>query len=313
MKLGLGESYDRVDVLPKKLRGWLDITKPASTVGVMGAYLLGSLFYFYYIGNPALIGEGFSTIVFVVVTMGFAHGASQALNMAEDAEMDRETEHKQNRPIPSGVVTEEEARTVAWFLIIAAVGRAYLTSEIFGVMVSILVFFGVFYNLDPIRAKERIISIPWQAASRGLFSFPTIWAAYGDVTSPVPWVLGVFMFFYVLGFQNSADIIDRKVDDEHGIRTFVVEYGVSGTLKIATGSTLLMIATIMMGIELGLIPMRFIWMVAIIPFCLVMLHYMREKPHAVSDKTGNHPAWLWFYGGMMLCVAIPLIVEVTIK
>jgi len=48
-----------------------------------------------------------------------------------------------------------------------AVGRAYLVNSTFGVGVSVLVLMGVFYNLAPIRAKERIISIPWQAVSRG--------------------------------------------------------------------------------------------------------------------------------------------------
>jgi len=115
MKLGLGDSYSNVSVLTPKMRAYLDLTKPASTLGVMGLALMVSLFYFFHTGSPELIREEFTTVVYVVVTLGLAHGASQALNMAEDAEMDSNTEHKKNRPIPSGVITEEEARTLAWF------------------------------------------------------------------------------------------------------------------------------------------------------------------------------------------------------
>jgi len=307
MKLGLGESYDNVSVLTPKMRAYLDITKPASTLGVMGLALMASLFYFLYMGEMASLGDRLRDVVFVVVTLGFAHGGSQALNMAEDAEMDSDTEHKQNRPIPSGVITEEEARTLAWFLLVAAIARAFMVDSTFGVGVATLSLMGVFYNLSPIRAKERIISIPWQAVSRGLLSFPVVWAAYGRVTNPAPWVLGVFMFFYVFGFQNSADIIDRYADAKYGIRTFVVEFGVKETATIALGSMFMMMATVAIGIEVGFIPDTMVSLLLIIPFCLVMWYHMRFNPHYISEKTGNHPAWLWFYVGMVLCALIPVL------
>lgn len=312
MKLGLGDSYDNTSVLPKKARAYIDITKPASTVGVAGGFLIGLIFYYFYTGQPQQITQDISTIVFASVTMGLAHGASQAMNMAEDAEMDRDTPHKQNRPIPSGIITEEEARTLAWFALMAAVGRAFLTGDQFGVMVTILALFGVFYNLSPIRAKERVISIPWQAVSRGLLMFPAIWAVNGEIMSPTPWVLGVFMFFYVFGFQNSADIIDRDVDEEYGIKTFAVMYGVKGIAVIASGATLLMLSTVLLSVEFGLLEPKLLSLLSIIPFCMIMIYHMYFNSDSVSESTGNHPAWLWFYGGMLCIVALPLATEIIL-
>lgn len=310
MKTGLGQPYEKVSVLTPKIRGYIDLTKPASSLGVGGGYFLGSLFYFYLYGDAHLIESKLISIIYVSVTVLLAHGASQAMNMAEDAEMDKRTKHKKTRPIPSGVVTEEEARSLAWILVAFALGRAYLVSSMFGVFVSILVMAGIFYNLSPIRAKERIISIPWQAASRGLFMFPTIWAAYGDPFQPTPWVLGLFMFFYVLGFQNSADIIDRKVDEEYGIRTFVVEFGVKNTVIIALGSTIAMYIVLLGSISIGYLPERMLAMLITLPFAMYMLMSMWREPYKVSETTGNHPAWLWFYLGMVLNVAVPLGVEI---
>ena len=312
MKWGLGESYEKVDVLPKKVRAYGDITKPASTLGVGGAYLLASLFYFYYAGVPELIPDNITNIILVVGCVSLAHGASQAMNMAEDAEMDRMTPHKQNRPIPSGIITEEEARSVSWLCTGLALSGSYIINTAFGVMMTILIFFGVFYNLSPLRAKERIISIPWQAASRGLLAFPTIFAAYGDVFAPEAWALGLFMFFYVMGFQNSADIIDRKVDRDYGIKTFVVVFGVRGTVMITVASLALMMAVLGLSIKVGALPERFLWMSLIFPFCAYMSYSMYSNPYTVSDRTGNHPAWLWFYLGMVLTVAIPLVMEIAL-
>lgn len=312
MKYGLGQSYERVEYLPEKIRAYIDLTKPASSVGVGAGYFIASIFFFAYVGGRGSLAEmvpKLPSMIMVSLVVFLAHSASQSMNMAEDAEMDRNTEHKQNRPIPSGVVEEEEARALSWVLVFIALAFGYLIRWQFGVMVSILLFFGIFYNLDPIRAKERIISIPWQAASRGLLSFPGVWAAYGDPFAPEAWILGLFMFFYVLGYQNSADIIDRHVDAEYGIRTFVVEWGVRNTAIIAASSTAMMFATIIGGVSYGVLEPRFLWMLGIIPFCLYMLYTMWHKPYMVSDTTGNHPAWLWFYAGMVLSVSIPAAVE----
>ena len=308
MKLGLGHSYDKVRFLNRKSRGYIDLTKPASSVAVAVGYLLASLFYYYYYGIESQILTDLNIILAVSLSIFLAHSASQSMNMAEDAEMDRETPHKQNRPIPAGIVTEDEARAVAWLGSGWALSLAFVVSWQFGIMVATLLFFGIFYNLDPIRAKERIISIPWQAASRGLLSFPAVWVAYGDIWAWEPWVLGVFMFFYVMGFQNSADIIDAPVDAEYGIRTFVVEFGVNGTMRIAAMCTGAMLVVLGFSVTAGLVPEGFIWMLLIIPFCIVMLYYMWSRPYQVSSLTGNHPSWLWFYIGVVLCVAIPLAV-----
>lgn len=310
MKWGLGEPYEKV-LFSKKARAYVDITKPASTLGAMGAITLASLFFFYYTDQQHLIVENLSAILTVVVTVGLTHGASQAMNMAEDAEMDRQTEHKQNRPIPSGIIEEEDARSVSWMCSGLAIGLSFTVNSIYGSFILVLTFFGIFYNLDPIRAKERIISIPWQAMSRGLLSFPAVWAAYGNPLDPTAWVLSLFMFFYVLGFQNSADIIDKDVDEQHGIRTFVVEFGVRRTVLIAFGCTMMMVSVIALGTVLDLIPPSMYSLLLIVPFCLIMAKEMWENPYNVSEKTGNHPAWMWFYIGMVLCVAIPLTTEIV--
>jgi len=311
MKWGLGESYSNTSVIPERIRAYLDLTKPASSLGVSIAFLFGSLFYFYYYNISGQIGNRLSDIVFATITVALAHGASQALNMAEDAEMDAQTEHKKTRPIPSGLVSVDEARTIAWILILISIWRSYTVSTQFGAMITLTVFLGVFYNLGPIRAKERWISIPWQSVSRGLLMFPVIWSAYGTINKVLPWVLGLFMFFYVFGFQNSADIIDKRVDEEHGIKTLIVMYGVKGVAVIASGCMFMMIAVVTLGVSVGVVPRDLVSMLLIIPFCLFMLYHMVFNPNKIDHRTGNHPAWMWFYGGMMMAVLIPFLTELV--
>lgn len=314
MKWGLGQSYERVSILPVKLRAYLDLTKPASSVGAFGAAFLASMVFFLYVegrGVVWIMDNKLISIIYVGVTVWLAHSASQVMNMAEDAEMDRQTEHKKNRPIPSGVVTEEEARSIAWILAAVAFGRAYLINLSFGVFITILIFMGIFYNLNPIRAKERIISIPWQAVSRGLIPFPAIWAAYGDPFSVFPWVFGFFTFFYVLGFQNTADIMDRHIDEMYGVKTFIVVFGVKNTVVIAFWCTMAMAGTLIFSIWLNLIETRFYWMLIMVGYCLNMCGKLWADPYKVSEKTGNHPTWLLFYIGLVIMLLSLTAVEIV--
>jgi len=310
MKLGLGDTYENVSVLTPKARGYFDLTKPASSLGAGSTYLIASVFYFLFTNQAYSIIPNFWTIIYATLTVIFVHGGSQAMNMAEDAHMDRETPHKQNRPIPAGIVTEEEARTISWILIFFGVGRAFIVSEVFGIVMSIAAFMGVFYNLSPIRAKERIISIPWQAVSRGLLSFPLVWAAYGDILTVTPWVLGVFMFFYVFGFQNSADIIDKEIDEKYGIKTFVVVFGEQKIPYVAAGSMLCMTGVIILAVSANVLPVRMFAILLILPFCIIMLYHLTFNTYAINESTGNHPAWLWMYIGLVLTVTFPLLAEV---
>lgn len=310
MKLGLGESYDKVSYLPVKIRAYLDLTKPASSIGVTIGFFVASIFYFESTGSTAWLDGKLFSMIYASATVFLAHAASQVMNMAEDAEMDKNTEHKKNRPIPSGVVSVDEARSIAWILVFMALVRGFLVNSTFGIFITIAIFMGVFYNLEPIRAKQRALSVPWQATSRGLLFFPTVWAAYGNPLEPLPWVLSTIMFFYVLGYQNSADIIDKEVDELYGVKTFVVMFGVEDVVHLSLASIGAMMVVLGSSILLDIISPIFILYLGIVPFCLYMSGIMYLQPEKIDSRTGNHPAWLLFYLGMVLMIVFPLTAEV---
>lgn len=310
MKLGLGQSYDRVRFLNKKTRAYIDLTQPASSIGATVAFFLASLFFFAYHGEVSSAFSNYTDLIYASATIFLAHAASQVMNQSEDAEMDAESDNKNTRPIPSGIVSEDEARSIAWILSYLAFFRSFLVSVEFGVMVSVSLFFGIFYNLRPIRAKSRIISIPWQAVSRGLLSFPLVWAAYGDVTSIIPWALGVVMFFYTLGYQNTADLSDIVVDRKYGIKTVAAEYGVDGVLGLMLVSTGFLALSTGAFTILGVFDEKLMWLVAIVPYCGVMYTWVSWRPLSVSGITGNHPAYLMYYFGMVGIVILALLTQI---
>jgi len=296
MKLGMGQSYDRV-ILSKKIRAYFDLTKPASSVGIMLAIPFTAILYgeLYHTSGVDFLAQNWDTVLFAATTMFFLHGGSQTMNMAEDAEMDMKSSHKQNRPIPAGVVSVEEARSIAWILIMAGVARAFVTSISFGVYAVVLAFFGVFYNLEPIRAKERLwTNLVWQAISRGLLLYPATFAVFGDPLNPIAWGMGVVAFLLVLSLQNTADFSDVKIDEEYGVITPAVHYGLEDLTKIMVGIVLVMFSVLLLLIETGILPNFWSLCVLAIPIFWSLWNLWKE-PNEISALSDNHITWYVFY------------------
>lgn len=310
MKFGIGHSYDRV-LISKKLRAYLDLTKPASSVGVMlaipfTAILFGEL---YHSSGVSYVASNWDSVLYASVTMFLLHGGSQAMNMAEDAHIDKQTDHKGNRPIPAGVISEEEARSIAWILIMAAVGRAFITSTYFGVFTIVLAFFGVFYNLEPIRSKKYLwVNLSWQAASRGLLLYPAAFAAFGDPLNPIAWAMGVVGFFLVLSMQNTADFSDVEMDKAFDITTPAVHYGLESLTYIMLGIVLIMFSILTMFIHFNVIPN--FWSIYILAIPIMWsLWSLYNEPGDIPDLAENHMSWYVFYfclAGLYIFPAIQL-------
>lgn len=296
MKLGIGHSYDRV-VISKKLRAYVDLTKPASSIGVMlaipfTAILFGEL---YHSSGVGFIYENWQAVLYASVTMFLLHGGSQAMNMSEDAHIDKTTDHKENRPIPSGIISEEEARSIAWIMIMAAVGRAFITSISFGVFALVLAFFGVFYNLEPLRTKKYLwVNLGWQAASRGLLLYPAAFAAFGDPLNHIAWGMGVVGFFLVLSMQNTADFSDVAMDEAFDIRTPAVHYGLEKLTFIMAGIAAMMFAVFTLLMYVEILP--FFWSIYLLAIPITWsLWSLYTEPGDIPDLAENHASWYVFY------------------
>lgn len=306
VKLGLGDSYDKT-IIPQKIRAYGDITKPASSIGIMFTIPFAGIIYGDITHGNGLefVLQNWTDILYASVTALLLHGGSQALNMAEDAFIDKQTEHKQNRPIPSGVITEEEARSLAWIFIFLGVARAFTLSNQFGLFAIILAFLGVFYNLDPVRAKKYLwINLGWQAASRGLILFPTAFAIWGAGFTPLPWGMGLVAFFLVLSLQNSADLPDMEMDAKYDITTPAVYHGPKNLILIMTAIAIAMFAVLTALIQFNVIPNFWTVYFLAIPMSISLIILWRN-PEGTSDISGQSTVWYAYYASLALLYILP--------
>jgi len=219
--------------------------------------------------------------------------------------MDKQASNKQNRPIPAGIITEDEARSLAWVFIMFGIMRAFTITPQFGYIIAVLALFGVFYNLDPIRAKKHLwFNLIWQATSRGLLLYPATFAIWGDLWNPVPWAMGVIAFLLVLSLQNTADFADVNTDSQFGIITPAVYHGLDELTKIMFGIVCIMFAMISAFIYLNIIPDFWMLYLIAIPVGWILMSLWKQ-PKSISELGGNHKAWYVFYFSLACLYILP--------
>jgi protoheme IX farnesyltransferase len=150
--------------------------------------------------NPVI---AFASILFIAL----GAGASGALNMWWDADIDRIMKRTQNRPVPAAKVTPRDAMVMGLWLSVISVGMLGLTANVFaaGLLAFTIFFYAVVYTMWLKRSTPQNIVIGgaagafppmvgWAVATGGvsvesllMFALIFMW------TPPHFWALALFM------------------------------------------------------------------------------------------------------------------------
>jgi len=172
-------------------------------------------------------------------------GASGALNMWYDADIDRKMARTRSRAVPSGRIPAEEALTLGVTLsllsvLILALATNYLAAALLAVTIG---FYVLIYTMFLKRRTPQNIVIGGAAGA-----LPPVvgWAAASGSLSFEPWILFAIIFmwtpphFWALGLYKSADY------ERAGIPMMPVVRGEKSTrLQILVYSLLLMPITLL--------------------------------------------------------------------
>lgn len=235
------------------------------------------------------------TAIYVGLTLAFSQAAGQCLNQYADLEIDRLV--KPYRPLPSGLVTREEALGAAWLLVIFAVGRGFTISMFFGLVVLALIFFAVFYSLAPLspRKVHPLLNVGWMAVSRGFLPMFAVFSVYGDVHSA--WRYSILAFLWVMGFQATKDVADVDADRKFEIKTVPNTYGLRGLVTLMMACTVLYI--------LSAFWFRLHLMLLVVPLG-ILAAVTTERQTALIE---NNIAWGCMYVGLSLQYLLMFLIE----
>ena len=280
-EIGIVKGYPRLRKRFGKIVGYLALVRPFTLVAPLIAGVIGVLAPLREITFACLL-----IAVYAGVTLALSQGCGQCLNQYADVELDKVV--KPYRPLPSGLVSREEALGLSWLLAMFAVARAFTISTFFGLITLTLIFFAVFYSLAPFspRRIHPLLNTGWMAFSRGFLPMFAVWSVYGDLN--MAWPYSVLAFLWVFGFQASKDVPDMDGDKQFGIRTIPNIYGRKGLLAtMLLCTSLFMIATFSFKLYI---------MFLLVPVAIVAILTTRKQ----STLTENTYSWFAFYVGVGL-------------
>lgn len=290
------DSWSKVKYVPQRLRGYADLLRPftllAPAVGGICGALMASGFNHFSRFEVMIIVHGVGTLVLI-------NGASNALNQVYDAEID--SINKPYRPIPSGIVTKDEARTIAYFLYFFALFRACMLNFDFAALVLIIMCITVVYSVEPIRLKKRLwLSNIAIAFCRGMLGFVAAWCLFGHITDKVPWIVGSVMFIYLFGATTTKDFPDVNGDREYNIKTLPVVYGRDKAIAFSAPFFVLPFVLIPIGILSGYLYEKTIYLCLLAIWGAYIVFLMWKYADVPDKKFENTPVWKHMYFMLMV-------------
>ena len=277
--------------LSRKLGAYIELIRPFTLLAPIFGGLGGSL-----LALTVQDFEGFewSTLVYGVATLVMLNAASNCMNASYDAHIDRV--NKPYRPIPKGLISRDEASSLAFLLYGLAFIRAILISVQFWAIVFLITFITLYYSMPPVRLKKRLwvsnISI---AFARGLLGFVAAWSIFGDPYHPTPWVIGGIMFIFLVGATTSKDFTDMEGDSRYGMRTLPVVYGPKKAALIAGPFFIVPFILIPLGVIRGHLIYEANILLIMVVWGLYVMVLLRNHATERDPNFENSPAWKHMY------------------
>lgn len=226
--------------------------------------------------------DGFQTTLEGIAAILLVFAGSNMLNAVYDARLDKIKNPL--RPIPSGLLTENDAYTVAWLFYLWALFRSIFVSTMFSYILLLLIILTVLYSIPPVRLKKRfLISNISIGLTQGLLSFVAAWSIFGNVTEYLPWIIGGVIAMYITGASATKDFVDIQGDRQFKIKTLPAVFGRRRALYVISPFFIFPFLLIILYTEWGflkfethyLLPLA-AWALAI-PVMLIWEHKKRSE------------------------------------
>jgi len=280
--------------LSRKVGAYIELIRPFTLLAPLFGGLGAS-----FIALAVQDFEGFNwpTLIYGVATLMILNAASNCMNAAYDAHIDRI--NKPYRPIPRGLVTRDEASSLAFMLYFLALFRAILISYQFFAIVIIITIITIYYSMPPVRLKKRLwISNMTIATARGLLGFLAGWTIFGDPTNPTAWVIGGILAIYLVGATTSKDFTDAEGDGKYGMRTLPVVYGPKRAAIISGPFFIIPFALIPIGVLRGHLIEGANFMLILVVWGAYVMWLLQTHATERDPNFENSPVWKHMY--MML-------------
>ena len=172
---------------------------------------------------------GWRTLGLVVAAVFFARAAAMAFNRLADASFDASNPRTAGRHLPRGMISRATAGGMvvvssAFFVVVS-----FAINQLAGTLspVALLIILGYSF-----AKRFTAFSHFWLGIALGLAPVGAWVAARAELSSIVPWLLGLAVMCWVAGFDMIYALQDEEFDRKHGLHSMVVALGKDRCLQL---------------------------------------------------------------------------------
>lgn len=294
-KLTMKQPYRRKRFFSEHIRGYIDLLRPFTLMApfiVSMSVMVASLIY----TNASIPQNWWQTVGNASFTIAIVNAASNALNQAADKEGDKIS--KPYRPVPRGIISADEAQSLAYLLYLFALLRAVIINQWFGFFVFLIMIFTVVYSLPPRTKRFLLLNQIWIAIPRGMLGILAGWSVFGNPWEPLPLMIGGLATLYLIGGMTTKDIVDEKADRLVGVHTLVNMFGVRRAAIISFPFLIAPFVLIPLLIDKGFLEV-YLWPLTLLMIGSLLIFYLMFRGDEESQTLENIHAWSVMYAVYM--------------
>jgi protoheme IX farnesyltransferase len=241
---------------------------------------------------PGSIDPLVATMAVLCIAVGA--GASGAINMWYDRDIDQQMDRTRNRPLPSGRVKPVEALWLGVVLsAVSVVAMAVYVNEMASALLAVTIAYYVFiYTMWLKRRTPQNIVI---GGAAGAFPPMIGWAAVTGGMEPGAWVLFAIIFMWTPPHFWSLALFRAGDYERAGVPMLPVVSGIRETKKQIWIYSLLLVPVTLLPVAIGMSGIFYAVIVGALGLWL-----LRHAARVWRDETAKAPRAMFFYSILYL-------------
>ena len=264
---------------PKKaeslIEAYYELTKPSITFMILISTALG-----YYMGGNGI--ANYIHFFFTILGSCLISSGSGALNHFAEADSDKIMRRTNLRPIPAGLISNENAMVFGIALILSGSAILYWIINPLTCLLALITSLMYLFIYTPLK------KLTWLNTSVGAIpgSIPPIggWVAATDRLAPEAWILFAILFFWQHPHFYAIALMFKDDYKKAGLKMLpVMEPDGSRTNRQIIWHSFLLIPVSVMPVYIGILGMIYFWSAIILGLGYLISGFILAKQYSVDN------------------------------
>lgn len=236
-------------------------------------FAIGAVFLAISLQGSNLLASGWTPFLQVVLAIAFARTSAMSFNRWADRDIDGKNPRTENRSIPAGRLTAGQVLAATIFSVFGFVTICAWIGEQALLLSPIVLLVVLGYSFT-----KRVTWLCHVVLGTGLGLAPVgAWLVItGNLSHPLPWILGTAVLFWSAGFDIVYSCQDVEVDKAQSLNSIPARFGIAKSLIISRSFHVVMIL-LLVGLYLELDQSVPVLVASLLTAILLLLGHLRIR------------------------------------